>query len=83
MKQKPKWIIRHIDVCGLEPPEPMVRALDMLSQLPKNERLAMLIDREPYPFYQILDNKGFAHSTRARPDQLYEVLIWHKDQGLE
>lgn len=67
-----------LDVCGLEPPEPMERALEALSHLHKNQRLCMLIDREPRPFYLILDNNGFMHSTHARPDSLYEVLIWRK-----
>lgn len=68
-----------LDVCGLEPPEPMERALEALSHLNKNQRLRMLIDREPHPFYRILDNNGYMHSTHARPDYLYEILIWHKE----
>lgn len=67
-----------LDVCGLEPPEPMERVLEALSHLNKNQRLCMLIDREPRPLYRILDNNGFVHSTHARPDFLYEILIRHK-----
>jgi uncharacterized protein (DUF2249 family) len=68
-----------INVCGLEPPEPMERALDALSRLNKGQRLCMLIDREPRPFYRILDQNGYCHSTVTRPDYLYEVSIW-KDE---
>lgn len=68
----------QLDVCGLEPPEPMERVLDALSVLGQTQRLCMLIDREPRPLYRILDNNGYAHQTTSRPDYLYEILIWHK-----
>ena len=67
-----------LDVCGLEPPEPMERVLEALSDLKPAQRLYMLIDREPRPLYRILDNNGFAHETRLRPDHLYEIVITHK-----
>lgn len=69
-----------LDVCGLEPPEPMERVLEALSHLNKDQRLCMLIDREPRPLYRILANNGYLHSTHARPDYLYEILIWHQDK---
>jgi uncharacterized protein (DUF2249 family) len=56
----------------------MERALEALSQLKPNQRLCMLIDREPRPFYRILENNGYLYSTTARPDFLYEILIWQK-----
>lgn len=68
-----------LDVCGLQPPEPMERVLDALAVLPRGERVCMLIDREPFPLYNILDLKGFAHRTHYRQDLLYEIVIWHKD----
>jgi len=67
-----------LDVCGLEPPEPMERVLEALSHLEKNQRLRMVIDREPRPLYRILDNNGFTHTTQLRADFLYEILISHK-----
>lgn len=67
-----------LNVCGLEPPEPMERVLDALSRLAEGQRLCMLIDREPRPLYRILDLNGFAYETRPLPDYLYEILIWHK-----
>jgi len=70
-----------INVCGLEPPEPMERALAALSQLKPNQRLCMLIDREPRPFYRVLDNNGYLHTTTTRPDYLYEILIWKNDSA--
>lgn len=68
----------ELNVCGLEPPEPMERVLDAISLLAPGQRLRMVIDREPRPLYRILDINGFAHETYSRPDFLYEILIWHK-----
>lgn len=67
-----------LDVCGLEPPEPLERVLEAISGLEPGQRLCLLIDREPHPLYLILENNGYAHKTHSRPDFLYEVLIWHK-----
>lgn len=69
----------HLDVCGLEPPEPMERVLEALSHLSKTQRLCMVIDREPRPLYRILDNNGFTHVTKFRPDYLYEILIKYQE----
>ncbi|WP_420474999.1 DUF2249 domain-containing protein [Noviherbaspirillum sp. ST9] len=68
----------EIDVCGLEPPEPMERVLDALGTLQPGQRLKVLIPREPYPLYGILDRNGYLHETKSREDFLYEVLIWPK-----
>lgn len=67
-----------LDVCGLEPPEPLERVLEAISRLAPGQRLCLLIDREPHPLYRILENNGFAYQTHSRPDFLYDILIWHK-----
>ena len=67
----------RLNVCGMEPPEPMEKVLDALSVLPRGNRLCMLIDREPRPLYRILDNNSYGHFTTMRLDHLVEVLIWH------
>lgn len=66
----------HIDVCGLEPPEPLERVLEALSILQPQQRLCMLIDREPRPLYRLLESNGYCYRPEARPDHLYEILIW-------
>lgn len=68
-----------MDLCGLPPPEPMERVLDALSTMPKEQRLCMLIDREPRPLYRILTNNGYSYRTTIRADGRYEVLIWNRD----
>ncbi len=68
----------HLDVCGLQPPEPLERVLDALSTLDVGNRICMLIDREPRPLYPILERNNFRHETTIRDDYLVEILIWHK-----
>ena len=53
--------------------------LDALSTMQKGQKLRMLIDREPLPLYRILQNNGYAWSTRNLPDYLFEILIWEKN----
>lgn len=67
-----------LDVCWLEPPEPMERILDALSRLAAGQRLRVLIHREPFPLYRILGNNGYAYRTQHRDDHLFEILIWQK-----
>lgn len=71
----------ELDVCGLEPPEPLERVLDALSRLANGQRLRVLIPREPHPLYHILDRNGYLHETTWRDDYLYEVLIWNESSG--
>jgi uncharacterized protein (DUF2249 family) len=65
-----------LDVCGLEPPEPLEHVLSALSSLQPRQRLRVLIAREPYPLYHILDRNGYQRETLWRDDYLFEVLIW-------
>lgn len=67
-----------LNVCNLQPPEPMEQVLDKLSQLKPEQTLRVLIDREPKPLYRILVNNGFSYQTEATPNYLYEILIRHK-----
>jgi len=71
----------EIDVCGLEPPEPLERVLESLCLLQPGQRLRVIIPREPFPLYQILERNGYQHKSTARADYLYEVLIWEDAQS--
>ncbi len=68
----------ELDVCGMEPPEPLELVLEALSVLQPDQCLRVLIDREPRPLYQILRKNGFVHEAELRPDYLYYILIRHK-----
>ena len=67
-----------LDVRGLEPPEPLERVLESLSTLKRDQVLRMIIDREPFPLYSMLDLNGYRHTTEIRDDYRYEILISHK-----
>ncbi len=66
-----------LDVRGLPPPEPLEQVLDAISTLGNTQQLHVLIDREPFPLYDILAQNGLQHHTRTTEDYRYEVLIWH------
>ena len=68
----------ELDVCGLEPPEPLERVLEALSSLQPSQCLRMLIDREPRPLYAILERNHFSYEPHLRDDYLYEIYIRHK-----
>ncbi|PWF46055.1 DUF2249 domain-containing protein [Massilia glaciei] len=68
--------VHHLDVRGLEPPEPLEQALDALDRLGASDELCMLIEREPHPLYRMLAQNGYRHSTTSLPDFLYQVRIW-------
>lgn len=65
-----------LDVRYLEPPEPMERLVEALDDLPRGDRLRMLIHREPYPVYRMLELNGYRFSTTTLDDGTFEVLIW-------
>ncbi len=64
-----------IDVSGLLPPEPMEQVLEALAALPAGHTLHVLIDREPFPLYRILDRHGYRHRCAPREDYRFDLLI--------
>lgn len=72
--------VRQLDVGGLEPPQPMQHILEALDTLGPDERLRVLIDRDPIPLYQVLRRYGFEHRTTPLETR-YEVLIWQVPDG--
>ena len=68
----------RLDLRGLEPPEPLERVLTALSTLASNQRLVIVIPREPVPLYRILARNGYAHNTVLRDDGLFEITVWEE-----
>jgi len=64
-----------VDVRGLEPPEPLERVLEALSELEHGRTLRMLISREPHPLYGILEINGFQYEAQASKLGHFEILI--------
>lgn len=67
-----------LDVRGLEAPEPLELALDSLAALAGRQCLCLLIDREPWPLYAMLDSRGYSHEVAAHDGDGYEIRIWSK-----
>lgn len=67
-----------VDARGLEPPEPMERVLTALDELPRGERLLMLIHIEPRPLFRVLERNQFAYHCELKPEGHFEVTIWHR-----
>lgn len=64
-----------IDVSELVPPEPMIRILQALEELPDGARLLVHHVRRPMHLYDRLDEMGYAHDTREIAADRVEVMI--------
>ena len=69
-----------IDARNLEPPEPFVLTMEALDGIGADQKLLLLLSREPHPLYRALEINGFAWQTDRKPDGLVEILIWRKSQ---
>jgi uncharacterized protein (DUF2249 family) len=65
-----------IDGRQLPAPEPLERVFEALAGLRADQRLRLLIHREPLPLYELLRGGGFRWESRALADGCFEVLIW-------
>jgi uncharacterized protein (DUF2249 family) len=72
-------ILRTIDARALLPPEPMELTLAALDEIGPGQEIVLLLYREPYPLYQILQQNGFAHRTALQEDGTFEIHIFHAD----
>jgi TusA-related sulfurtransferase len=66
---------RLIDGRGMEPPEPLERAMAELATLAPGEELVMLLRCEALPLYSMLERNGFDYRAQRRPDGTNEVRI--------
>jgi uncharacterized protein (DUF2249 family) len=64
-----------VDARGLEPPEPMEKAMEALADLPAGESLTVLLDRMPWPLLRILDRDGYKYEHQIRDDGTVEIGI--------
>jgi TusA-related sulfurtransferase len=68
-----------IDARGLMPPEPLELTLAALDDLPRDGEIVLLLYREPFPLYQILQQNGYAHRTEFHEDGTVAIRIRHAD----
>lgn len=64
-----------IDARELLPPEPMHRVLDALPSLAPGEALSLLLYREPFPLYAVLQERGFTWHTTLADDGTYTIEV--------
>lgn len=64
-----------IDVSELVPPEPMMKILAALEELPEGGQLKVHHVRRPMHLYPRLDEMGYAHSTTELAPDKVELLI--------
>lgn len=64
-----------VDARRLEPPEPLDRVLAALARRQPGQRVRLLLHREPFPLYTLLQQMGLAYSTSLMPDGNYCILI--------
>ena len=65
-----------VDVRWSMPPEPMEKVLEALDQRTAGQKVRMLIHREPFPLYPILNQMGLSYKAQLQPDGCFEILIF-------
>lgn len=58
----------EVDARGLEPPQPLVKILEALANLPDGARLRARTDRRPMHLYAQLEERGFVGETEDQQD---------------
>lgn len=72
--------MKVIDARDLEPPEPFERVMEAISTLEPGGQVMLILNREPFPLYRVLQLNGYQHKTTAFPDGRFEIVI---NQGRE
>lgn len=73
--------VRVLDVRDLEPPEPMVRTLAALEELPPGGTLVQINVRVPQFLLPRLQERGFTYEVREQAPDLVRVFIRHAAAG--
>ncbi|MEP6473181.1 MAG: DUF2249 domain-containing protein [Gemmatimonadota bacterium] len=70
-----------LDVRNLEPPEPMVRTLTALAELPAGGTLVQINSRVPQFLLPQLEERGFRYEVREQAPELVRVIIYRAATG--
>ncbi len=65
----------ELDNRDLDPPEPMVRTLEVLERMGPGEALAAILPREPIFLLKELETRGHQWRGAATPDGGYRIVI--------
>lgn len=66
-----------VDVRGLEPPMPLVKALEAVAGLAPGATLRVVTDRRPMHLYAQLEARGFRGESEEQPDGSFVTHIRH------
>ena len=64
-----------IDARNLEPPEPFERVMEALGTLKPGGQIMLILTREPFPLYRVLERNGYRYKTTGCPDGRFEIVI--------
>lgn len=70
---------RVLDVRGLEPPEPMIRTLEALAEMPRGDTLVQINVRVPQYLLPKLGERGFVYDIREQGPDLVRLFIRHRE----
>ncbi|HSK21167.1 MAG TPA: DUF2249 domain-containing protein [Longimicrobiales bacterium] len=76
----PEGDVIVLDVRGMEPPEPMMRTLAALEELPVGATLLQINVRVPQFLLPMLEERGFTYHVREQEQDLVRVFIRHGNQ---
>jgi uncharacterized protein (DUF2249 family) len=69
-----------VDARDLEPPEPFERAMAAVELLRPGQRVRLLLHREPFPLYNLLDSMGMRHETSFTVADGYFTILIDRDR---
>jgi uncharacterized protein (DUF2249 family) len=64
-----------IDARELEPPEPFERVMEALSVMEPGGAVLLILNRQPYPLYRVLERNGYRYRATQFPDGRFEIEI--------
>ncbi len=71
----------RLDLRGLEPPEPMRRALEAIEALNPGDTLEIFTDREPMLLQRELGRRKHAFSSKLSADGCLTAIRRRRDEG--
>ena len=66
-----------IDARAMLPPEPFEQTMAALEDLDSGavQRIELLLYREPFPLYRVLESNGYRHETHLEEDGTFVISI--------
>ena len=72
---KEKLAIIDVDARGLEPPQPLVKILEVVQSAPHDSRIEARTDRRPMHLYSALEERGWQAESKEESDGSFLTII--------